>query len=413
MKKKTKALIAGLAVLPLALVAGCGGGGENPAKVGSFDDNAFNFESRTYSSETEISNENSFGTDMTKPTTANGEVVGTQTNSDGSKVITMANVEEEEYNNYKSQVEKTTVATGEGTYSVEYDAETKTMTITYTLPEGTSSPTGPSSFRTVNLIDSSKQSLYIKYKTDLATMYPTMTREEAYAKWESENPGTEDTDNTLKEAYYQQILANRPKGQLAAEIATRKNSKGGVDTSVAMYLNKTNFLELAGSGMNESLNLPSGTLLSMNYKSATIDGTTYSLTYMDAIPVLNMPATGVYMKSTGDDGVGLPIEVDNSDFGIIGNSYDELLGMYASTGYEKVGDNVYYFEEFKITETDETNPEITSTSFVKFYFNGNDLIYADVDGMFVEIYVSNTIPSYMFETRVPDGYMDMSIKPEL
>ena len=84
MKKKTKALIAGLAVLPLALVAGCGGGGENPAKVGSFDDNAFNFESRTYSSETEISNENSFGTDMTKPTTANGEVVGTQTNSDGS-----------------------------------------------------------------------------------------------------------------------------------------------------------------------------------------------------------------------------------------------------------------------------------------------------------------------------------------
>ena len=381
MKKKTKALIAGLAVLPLALVAGCGGGGENPAKVGSFDDNAFNFESRIYSSETEISNENSFGEEMTKPTTANGEVVGTQTNSDGSKVITMANVEVEEYNNYKSQVEKTTVATGEGTYNVEYDAETKTMTITYTLPEGTPAPTGPSSFKTVNLIDSSKQSLYIKYKPDLATMYP--------------------------------ILANSAKGQIAIEAATRRNSNGGVDTSLAMYLNKTNLLELVGSGVNESLNLPSGTLLSMNYKSATIDGTTYALTYMDAIPVINMSATGVYMKSTGDDEAGLPMEVDNSDFGIIGNSYDELLGMYASTGYERVGDNVYYFEEFKITETDETNPEITSTSFVKFYFNGNDLIYADVDGMFVEIYVSNTIPSYMFETRVPDGYMDMSIKPEL
>jgi len=411
MKKKTKALIAGLAVLPLALVAGCGGGGGNPAKVGSFDDNAFNFESRTYSSQTEISNEDSFGTEMTKPTTANGEVVGTQTNSDGSKVITMANVEEEEYNNYKSQVEKTTVATGEGTYSVEYDAETKTMTITYTLPEGTPAPTGPSSFRTVNLIDSSKQSLYIKYTMDLETMYPSMTREEAYADWEENNPDVEDADNALKEAYYQSHIA---KGQIAIEAATRKNSKGNLDTSVAMYLNKTNFLELVGSGMYESLHLPSGTLLSMNYKSATIDGTTYALTYMDAIPVINMPATGAYMKSTGeDDEVGLPMEVDNSDFGIIGNSYDELLDMYASTGYEKVGDNVYYFEEFKITETDETDPEVTTTSFVKFYFNGNDLIYANAGGMFVEIYVSNTIPSYMFETRVPDGYIDMSNMTDL
>lgn len=415
MKRKTKALIAGLAVLPLALVAGCGGGGGNPAKVGSFDDNAFNFESRTYSSQTEISNEDSFGTEMTKPTTANGEVVGTQTNSDGSKVITMANVEEEEYSNYKSQVEKTTVATGEGTYSVDYDAETKTMTITYTLPEGTSAPTGPSSFRTVNLIDSSKQSLYIKYTMDLETMYPSMTREEAYAAWEKANPDTEDADNALKEAYYQ---SQKSKGQVAIELATRKNSKGNLDTSVAMYLNKTNFLEIMGNGSSpnryESLNIPSGTLLSMNYKSATIDGTTYALTYIDAIPVINMPAICTYNKSTGeDDQSSLPFEADSSDFGIIGNSYDELLGMYASTGYEKVGDNVYYFEEFKITETDETDPEVTTTSFVKFYFNDNDLIYANADGMFVEIYVSNTIPSYMFETRVPDGYMDMSNMTDL
>ncbi len=411
MKNKTKALIAGLAVLPLALVAGCG----KPAKVGSFDDKVFNFESRTYSSQTEISNENSFGTEMTKPTTANGEVVGTQTNSDGSKVITMTKVEEDEYNAYKSQVEKTTVATGEGTYKVEYDAETKTMTITYTLPEGTPAPTGPSAFRTVNLIDSSKQSLYIKYTMDLETSFPVETREEAYAEWEKENPGVEDADNAKKEKYYQQILANRPKGQLAAEIATRKNSKGGVDSSLAMYLKETNFLEIMGNEMYKQLQIPSGTLLTMNYKNSTIDGVNYALSYMASFntAVGVIPESKIYMKSTlGEEISSAPFEINNSEFDIIGNSYDELIGMYASTGYEKVGENVYYFEEFKVPDQDSSGSS-TSTSLVKFYFNGNDLIYAYTSGSLVEIYVSNTVPSHMFETRIPEGYKDMSIKKGL
>lgn len=411
MKNKTKALIAGLAVLPLALVAGCG----KPAKVGSFDDKVFNFESRTYSSQTEISNENSFGTEMTKPTTANGEVVGTQTNSDGSKVITMTNVEEDEYNAYKSQVEKTTVATGEGTYKVEYDAETKTMTITYTLPEGTPAPTGPSAFRIVNIVDQAKQSLYIKYTMDLETSFPVETREEAYAEWEKENPGVEDADNAKKEKYYQQILANRPKGQLATEIATRKNSKGGVDSSLAMYLKETNFLEIMGNDMYKQLQIPSGTLLTMNYKNSTIDGVNYALSYMASFntAVGVIPESKIYMKSTlGEEISSAPFEINNSDLDIIGNSYDELIGMYASTGYEKVGENVYYFEEFKVPDQDSSGSS-TSTSLVKFYFNGNDLIYAYTSDTLIEIYVSNTVPSHMFETRIPEGYKDMSIKKGL
>lgn len=411
MKNKTKALIAGLAVLPLALVAGCG----KPAKVGSFDDKVFNFESRTYSSQTEISNENSFGTEMTKPTTANGEVVGTQTNSDGSKVITMTKVEEDEYNAYKSQVEQTTVATGEGTYKVEYDAETKTMTITYTLPDGTPAPTGPSAFRTVNIVDQAKQSLYIKYTMDLETSFPVETREEAYAEWEKENPGVEDADNAKKEAYYQQILANRPKGQLATEIATRKNSKGGVDSSLAMYLKETNFLEIMGNDMYKQLQIPSGTLLTMNYKNSTIDGVNYALSYMASFntAVGVIPESKIYMKSTlGEEISSAPFEINNSDLDIIGNSYDELIGMYASTGYEKVGENVYYFEEFKVPDQDSSGSS-TSTSLVKFYFNGNDLIYAYTSDTLIEIYVSNTVPSHMFETRVPEGYKDMSIKKGL
>lgn len=411
MKNKTKALIAGLAVLPLALVAGCG----KPAKVGSFDDKVFNFESRTYSSQTEISNENSFGTEMTKPTTANGEVVGTQTNSDGSKVITMTKVEEDEYNAYKSQVEQTTVATGEGTYKVEYDAETKTMTITYTLPDGTPAPTGPSAFRTVNIVDQAKQSLYIKYTMDLETSFPVETREEAYAEWEKENPGVEDADNAKKEAYYQQILANRPKGQLATEIATRKNSKGGVDSSLAMYLKETNFLEIMGNDMYKQLQIPSGTLLTMNYKNSTIDGVNYALSYMASFntAVGVIPESKIYMKSTlGEEISSAPFEINNSDLDIIGNSYDELIGMYASTGYEKVGENVYYFEEFKVPDQDSSGSS-TSTSLVKFYFNGNDLIYAYTSDTLIEIYVSNTVPSHMFETRIPEGYKDMSIKKGL
>lgn len=396
MKNKTKTLIAGLAVMPLVFAFGCGGGS---AKIETFGKDTFDFGDRTYSSETEVDKNVAFGTEIAQPTTENGKVVATKLGNDGSRVITMEGVEESEYTTYKSQVETTTVATGTGNIVVEYDAETKTMTITYTLPEG-SEVTGPSSFRMVNLVDNSKDGIYVKYAIDMSKMIPETTREEAYEEWKEQNAGVKDDDNTLKEAYYQKMLASRPKGNMAIEYASRKGStEGTYDVATALYLKNSNFLDMSGD--EGSSMFPAGSLVSLSYKSVYSGSEVIEFMHMDAVGPI--PETNVYNKAEMGGETLLPFEVNTSNFGIIGNSYDELIGMYASTGYETVNNNVYYYEEFSITEEGESAP-----TYLKFYFNGNNLIYADLEGMLVELYVSNDVPAHMFETRIPDGYLDMS-----
>lgn len=357
MKNRTKTLIAGLAVLPVALFAGCG-----ETKAQGFGEDPYAFSNRTYSTQTEITETQSFGTEVAKPTTANGVVSETKNNEDGSKVITMEGVEKSEYEAYRTQLQTAQVTTFTvGNVSVDYDETTKVMTITYT-PTGASKNT-PSSFRTVNLLDSSKNGMYLRYVSDLSDM--------------------------LGEGY---------QGKISIEAAYRK-SGDSMDTSVSIGMKDTNIYDKMGDDNPFKGYIATGTLVTLGMRYTAVGGNLYTYTHMDKVGLL--PETNTYMKVAGnieDAEVGY---TPSESLGIIGSSFDELLNMYASTGYEVVNDNVYYYEEFSVADEDET-------SYVKFYFNGNNLIYADIDGMLVEILVSNTIPSYMFETRIPDGYTDLS-----
>ncbi len=412
MKKRTKTLIAGLVAVPMAILAGC----NPPAVVKPFADNQTGFDNRTYSQETTIAETNSFGDVITAPTTTAGKVEQSYTSANGTKTIVMSGVTQAEYETYEAQVETASVSTVGGTYSVTFDGVTGTMTIVYT-PAGDLDPEAgiPTSFRTLNLLNSASQSLYMKLVMDFDKIYGNYTKEEHAEYIRVENPGiTAEEIDTMWEEYLENLttVEHTPTGKLAVEMGYRINGSTQ-DVGTTVCFEDTNFMKLLLS-MDPSLETMAAmysNTFNASVRTTTIGTSTYTTMYMPKESMVIPGAEDIkqYMVQEGPAVETFPTGdvTGNLDgaLGIVKQTYAELKADFFATGYELVNGNSYYYEEFNLS----ADP---AAGTMRFYFNGNDLIYIGsvVEGetQVMEVLISNNVPEYLFDTRVPNGYVDIT-----
>ena len=98
-----------------------------------------------------------------------------------------------------------------------------------------------------------------------------------------------------------------------------------------------------------------------------------------------------------------------------------MLHTFSSTGYEMINGKVYYYEEYTLVDEEypEDGPEFSSEEDeevyeekIRYYFNGNDLVYVNSSGFLMEILISSSIPERMFRTECPTGYLDYTGRVE-
>lgn len=388
MKKSTKTILAGLAALPIAVLAGCG---PKPATVDAFAKNPHSFGNR-YPTQTTISNADSFGTGIIAPTTAAGVVKSVSNMKNGQRIIVMTGVTQAEYEAYSEQVNPTTLTVAETEeesdfYELEYIAETETLQITYCAADAEEDSGLLEDYRLNAVLNASSNSVYMKYAMDMSGMFPDYEDEEDFKQDNAEE--LEDyTDAEIHEMYltYLDAVAN---SKMTYEIATRvvgESDSARRDYAVAMYMDV----------MGEK----------MDVRATIIDGSVYYV--MHAPAEYGEPETKAYGKlelSKLSDEARSQMGLDSLDFSVtdfVEQDKNELNESYVASGYDMVNGKVYYFEEFVNPEEDDLT--------MRYYFNGSDLLYvASVQAdMLIEVKISNTVPTHMFETRVPSGYLDMS-----
>ncbi len=401
MKKSIKKSLTALVAVPVAaaLFAGCGLG----EVKSSLDENPYTMPARTYSTETAVASDTAFSGGVTAPTLTSSDtayVSSVTNNKDGSKVIVMENVSEADYLEYEASHEQAAVSTvADPTYDIEFVADESdptigTMIINYSTGVELDAPTD---FRLLNLATGASENLYMKMVIDGSVIYNSMlqmvmglgglTETEAIALLTEQGVVADDLD-------------------MAIELATR-----GEDFAFGIY--------------NSELSAMAAKVGSFMY--VTQKGPEY-LIYEDteSEAIAQVWYKELYTEGAESGAVGGSMD----DYDSLAGDYDltELQSMYLSTGYETINGKVYYYEEFNIPDEEETEPDLgggesfttegsedsdapTYTT-VRYYFNGNDLVYVSSDGMLMEVLISNSIPARLFSTECPTGYLDYTGRVE-
>ncbi len=394
MKKSVKKCLVGLVAVPMAvMLVGCG-----KAEVKApFDSNPYAIGGRTYSTQTEIASSDVYTNNMAAPefTTSTSAAVASVANTkEGGKTVVINNVTQADYESYESRVnpgegEGTGFQTAEvlpGDYTVTFDdGETVdgigTMTIDYT-PEAADALTAPSTFKTLNLVTGAQQNLYFKYIVDSSTMYNMIVEMTLLM-----GGGQIDRETVVL--------------MLASEGITEDNcamslemAKRGEDYAMGMYLDMYD-MQVIASKVGNTLYVTEKGPASMLLEDETAEG-----------------VAKVWYKETYEEGAtdGMTGQFD-FNLGVVEGedayTLDDLLSMYASTGYEMIDGKSYYYEEFTFpAEEPLPGEDPEEPSVVRYYFNGDDLVFAESDGMMMEIIISNTIPARLFETKCPTGYIN-------
>lgn len=400
MKKSVKKCLVGLVAVPMAvMLVGCG---KTEVKA-PFDSNPYAISGRTYSNQTEITSTDVYTNNMAAPvftTSTDASVASVANTKGGGKTVVINNVTEADYTSYEARVnpeegEGASFQTAEvlpGEYVVTFDDGevvdgVGTMTIDYT-PEEADRVAAPSSFKTLNLAAGAQQNLYFKYIVDSSTMYNMMVEMTLLM-----GGGQLDREMVVE--------------MLATEGITEDNcamslemAKRGEDYAMGMYLDMYD-MQIIASKVGNTLYVtekgPASMLLEDD-ESDKIAKVWYKQTY----------EAGATDDMTGQFDFNLGFVEDEDTY-----TLDDLLSMYASTGYEMIDGKSYYYEEFTFpAEEPLPGEDPEEPSVVRYYFNGDDLVFAESDGMMMEIIISNTIPARLFETKCPTGYINYTGKVE-
>ena len=387
MKKSTKKSLTALAAVPVAaaLLAGCSFGGKVPSAI---DDHPYEMPPRTYSTETEISDTIAFAGGIEAPDLTNSPdayISSVSSNYDGSTIIIIENVAYTDYLEYAQDVmggeEEPVSSMSDASYEVafvdeEYEPDFSTMGIMYS--SGAEAAV-PAEFKLLSSMAAVNENLYIKFVMDPAKMYNAVLDQILATPGDYDGTGLEryPTEEEAKAALTELGITETSLG-MVMEMAVR-----GEDFAVGVY---TEGYSMVAAKVGEYLY---GTekgeerYVYENETSTALAQIWYKEAYTDEL------ADSILSESMGS-------------MGDMYSQYtlEELQEMFSATGYEFVDGKVYYYEEFYEEE---------SESFIKYYFNNDELIYfasEDVDGLYYEFYISNTIPERMFRTECPTGYLD-------
>ena len=412
MKKSIKKSLTALVAVPVAaaLFAGCGLG----EVKSSLDENPYTMPARTYSTETAVASDTAFAGGVTAPTLTSSDtayVSSVTNNKDGSKVIVMENVSEADYLEYEASHEQAAVSTvADPTYDVEFVADESdptigTMIINYSTGVELADP---ADFRLLNLATGASENLYMKMVLDSSVMYNFYLEMAMAFPNGYDELNEEYTYPTREEAILMlaaQGLTEENCG-MAIELATR-----GEDFAFGIY--------------NSELSAMAAKVGSFMY--VTQKGPEY-LIYEDTESEAIAQVWYKELYTEGAESGAVGGSMDDYDSLAGGYNLTELQSMYLSTGYETINGKVYYYEEFNIPDEEETEPDLgggesfttegsedsdapTYTT-VRYYFNGNDLVYVSSDGMLMEVLISNSIPARLFSTECPTGYLDYTGRVE-
>ena len=398
MKKSVKKCLVGLVAVPMAvMLVGCG---KTEVKA-PFDSNPYAISGRTYSNQTEIALTDVYTNNMAAPvftTSTDAAVASVANTKEGGKLVVINNVTHADYLAYESQYEVgageeddtsfQTATVAPGTYDVEFDGEegaVGTMYINYT-PEEADRVAAPSSFKTLNLAAGAQQNLYFKYIVDSSTMYNMMVEMTLLM-------GDGQLDREMVVAMLATEGITEDNCAMSLEMAKR-----GEDYAMGMYLDMYD-MQIIASKVGNTLYVtekgPASMLLEDD-ESDKIAKIWYKQTYEE----------GATDGMTGEFDFNLGFVDDEDTY-----TLDDLLSMYASTGYEMNDGKSYYYEEFAFpAEEPLPGEDPEDPSVVRYYFNGEDLVFAESDGMMMEIIISNTIPARLFETKCPTGYINYTGK---
>lgn len=386
MKKSVKKCLTALVAIPVAaaLLTGCGKTEVKPA----FDSDPYAMPDRAYSTETSVATDVAFGSTIAQPVldaNSTAAVSSVSNSKDGVTTIVMQGVSENEYNNYKTTYDPDTdpapVSTGTGDYSVEWEDDDEdgfgTMVIEY---DAGVAADAPSTFKTVNLAANS-ENIYFKMVFDSSWVYNTVV------------------DTVIEEAEMGGMELSRQ------DAIDQLKLMGVTEETCGMAV------ELGIKGDDMAMAIYSTSTVELNMHIAMIGNTMYTtmsmpMPDMETGEVVTM---NVWYKTAAEGSVDSGLTDTDEAMGVvggIGSDYASMLEQYMSSGYETINGNVYYYEEFVVPADPEAGE--TEDSVVRYYFNGNDLIYAESDGARMEIVVSNKVPSRLFRTECPTGYLDVS-----
>ncbi len=386
MKKSVKKCLTALVAIPVAaaLLTGCGKTEVKPA----FDSDPYAMPNRAYSTETSVATDVAFGSTIAQPTldaNSTATVSSVSNSKDGVTTIVMQGVSENEYNTYKAahdpDDEPAPVSSVVGEYSVEWEDDDLdgfgTMVIEY---DAGVVADAPSTFKTINLATNS-ENIYFKMVFDSSWVYNTVI------------------DALIEESAWGDI-------ELSREDAIAQLTLMGVTQETCGMA-----VEFGVKGDDMAMAIYSTSTSEVNMHIAMVDNYMYTTMSMPMPDMETGTVTtmNVWYKTPAEGSVDGGIVDTDEAMGIIGGigaDYASMLEKYMSSGYETINGKVYYYEEFEIPADPEAGE--TEDTVVRYYFNGDDLIYAESDGARMEIIVSSKVPSRLFRTECPTGYLDLS-----
>ena len=388
MKKSVKKCLVGLVAVPMAvMLVGC----SKPATVKApFDSNPHAISGRTYSNQTEITSTDVYTNNMAAPeftTSTNASVASVANTKEGGKRVVINNVTHADYLAYESQYEDgageeegtsfQTATVAPGTYDVAFDGEeggVGTMYINYT-PEEADLVAAPTAFKTLNLaLDATATGMYMKMIMDADLAYNDYV--EMYClEYDVE------TEAAIAALTLAGITPDSFKTSI--EVALRQSSTEKPEMAMGMYVESpietyNMHMSMIDETLRLSMHLPTaeaGTASKIfaKYTMEEVEGTSLEILMMANVMMV------------------MALQVPAS-------TYEDLLTDYVATGYEMIDGKSYYYETFGDDDMGYTT----------YYFNGEDLIYIGSEDEIIEVLMTTNVPSRMFETKVPTGYVDKS-----
>ncbi len=388
MKKSVKKCLVGLVAVPMAvMLVGC----SKPATVKApFDSNPHAISGRTYSNQTEITSTDVYTNNMAAPeftTSTDASVASVASTKEGGKAVVINNVTQADYEAYEARVNPeegsgTSFQTAEvlpGEYVVTFDDGevvdgVGTMYINYT-PEEADLVAAPTAFKTLNLaLDAAATGMYMKMIMDGESIFNEYLAEYC----ETNEMNTETAIAALA------LLGITPDSfKTSIEVALRQSSTETPDMAMGMYVESpietyNMHMSMIDETLRLSMHLPTaeaGTASKIfaKYTMEEVEGTALEMLMMANVMMV------------------MALQVPAS-------TYEDLLTDYAATGYEMIDGKSYYYETFGDDDMGYTT----------YYFNGEDLIYIGSEDEIIEVLMTTNVPSRMFETKVPTGYVDKS-----